>query len=449
MKLSLKWRLTAVAALASLFGISILVIQTVLTKPIFIVVATGLVLLVVYGGWLVFTGSGKRLRNGWALLIFCLLTLVTCLVIFFKQGNNLRQLAIIAILGVSYALLVSELREQYWSLRRKAAQKEKSTASFQQPILIINPKSGDGRAIKASVDKKAAKMGIRVIITKRGDSIEELAKSEASRGADVLGVSGGDGTLGAVAKVALEYDLPLVVLPGGTRCHFARDAGFEPEKITDALASFTGIENRVDVGDINGRIFLNNASFGLYADIVDNPDYREHKVATSRRVLQDILGGKKTAYSLIFKHKTGKKYKQAVQVLVGINPYESLKLFELGHRKSLNSGKLQIIAITKLDDNTIRQLMSTMTFKKFFSDATPDNFLQWETSSFSVDSNKNKLVVGVDGEREEYKTPVSISLHHKKLRLMVPAEGMRARSKTPLDALTVKSLWHAMLGREI
>lgn len=449
MKLSLRWRLTAAAALAALAGFAGLVIVTVLTKPVLLLLVAALMIGIVYSGWLIFTGSRQRLRFGWTLLIGCLIILVFGLVVFFIRGNDLHRLAAIVFLGIIYSLLVASLREQFWSARRAIAQQTRPTANFAHPVLIMNPKSGEGRAIKAGIDKKAKAQGIRVIVTKKGDSIEGLARRAVADGVDVLGVSGGDGTLGAVAKVALENNLPLVVLPGGTRCHFARDAGFEPERIVDALASFHGVERAVDVGLINGRVFLNNASFGLYADIVDHPGYREHKVATSRTVLRELLEGKRPPYDLRFRDGTGRQHRHAVQILVGVNPYESLKLFELGHRKSLNTGKLQITAVTKLDDATVRQLMSTITLKKFFTAKTPDNFLQWETASFRVTNQHRRLVAGVDGERETYATPVTVTLHPTKLRLMVPAEGMRPRTSLPLNAITLKRLWRAMLGQSI
>lgn len=448
MKFSLKWRLTAVAALLALISIGILMVKAILTQPVLLAVVIFLIGLIAYAGWLIFTGTGKRLHSGRLLLFVSLLALVVIIIGFFQRGNDLRQLVSIIGLGVIYSLLLTELRNQYWTQKRAVAQQQ-HTANFNSPILIINPKSGNGRAIKAGIDKKAAAAGIKVIITKRGDSIEGLARAEVARGADVLGVSGGDGTLGAVAKIALEHNLPLVALPGGTRCHFARDAGFEPERITDALESFTGVETAVDVGDINGRIFLNNASFGLYADIVDNPEYREHKVATSRKVLQDILEDNGKAYSLQFRDHENNKHQQAVLILVGVGPYETLNLLELGHRKSLSSGKLQISVVTRLDDATVKHLLGGLPFKKNASTKMADNFLQWEVSKFSLSSKSAKLVVGVDGEREEYSSPVKISLLPGKLRLMMPAEGMRGRKKLPLDTMTIKRLWRAVIGREI
>jgi diacylglycerol kinase family enzyme len=441
MKLSLKWRFAAALALVTFLAMVGVVLLAILTRPWLLLGLAAISVGFLYSSWLIFTGTKRRQRYGWGLLIISLVMLAIGVGLYLSGDNDLRRLALVIGLGAIYVSLVQALRERYWVQKRAIAQKTKSTASFRQPVLIINPKSGNGRAIKAGIDKRAKALGIKVIITKKGDSIEGLARQAVADGVDVLGVSGGDGTLGAVAKVALEHDLPLVILPGGTRCHFARDAGFDPERITDALASFHGIERPVSVGVINGRVFLNNASFGLYADIVDSPDYRDHKVATSRKVLQSILEGDRPAYDLHFRDQAGKQHRRAVQILVGVNPYETLNLIELGHRKSLSTGQLQVTVVTKLDDTTIAQLMTTITLKQLFTSKLPTNFLQWETTNFRVTSKSRQIVVGVDGEREKYDSPVTISLYPTQLRLMVPAEGMRGRTITPLNMATIKRLW--------
>jgi hypothetical protein len=85
--------------------------------------------------------------------------------------------------------------------------------------------------------------------------------------AGVLGVAGGDGSLGPVAAIAIERDLPFVCIPFGTRNHFARDAGLPLDPV-EALAAFDGRERRIDVGRVNGRVFLNNVSLGAYAGLV-------------------------------------------------------------------------------------------------------------------------------------------------------------------------------------
>lgn len=446
MKLSIFWRLVASAALAAFAGCVWIIIDVTVSTPILLLLTLTTAGISCYGVWLIFTGTGARLAWGWVITLIAIITLFIEIRFLMKNSLELNQLILLVILATTYALLLRLLRSQYWAQKRAHNLEQLPTATFKQPVLIMNPKSGDGRAMKAGIDRLAQEQGIKVIITKKSDNIEELARAEAKKGADVLGVSGGDGTLGAVAKVALECDLPLVVLPGGTRCHFARDLGLDPEQIVDSLASFRGVERRIDVGDINGRIFLNNASFGLYADIVDEPDYREHKVATSRTVLQELLDGTRRPYSLNYTDGEGKRHTTATQLLVGINEYQTLKLFELGHRDRLDAGNLQVTAITKLNDQTVRQLMTTLTLTKFFSDKTPDDFQQWTTTSFTVSSKKAKLIVGVDGERETFTTPVKIAIRHKALRVIVPPEGIRDRRHSPIGRKVITRLFEAATG---
>jgi diacylglycerol kinase family enzyme len=108
-------------------------------------------------------------------------------------------------------------------------------------------------------------------------------------GADMLGVAGGDGTQALVAGVAAEYDVPLLVISAGTRNHFALDLGLDrqdPSRCLDALTD--GVELHVDLGAVNGRPFVNNASFGAYAELVQSPDYRADKAQTALRQLPDL-----------------------------------------------------------------------------------------------------------------------------------------------------------------
>jgi len=447
MKLSIFWRLVATTALAAFAGCVWIIIDLTISTPLLLLLTLTTAGVSCYGVWLIFTGTGARQAWGWVVALTSVIALFIEIIFLIKNSLELGQLILLVILATTYVLLLRILRRQYWIQKRALKQDELSTTSFKQPVLIINPKSGNGRAIKAGIDRLARDQGIRVMVTKKTDSIEGLARAEAKKGADVLGVSGGDGTLGAVAKVALECNLPLVILPGGTRCHFARDLGLDPEQIVDSLASFHGVERRIDVGDINGRIFLNNASFGLYADIVDEPNYREHKVATSRTVLKELLDGSRPRYSLNYKDGQGKRHATATQLLVGVNEYQTLKLFELGHRDKLDAGVLQVTAITELNDQTIRQLMTTLTLTKFFSDKTPDNFQQWTTTSFTVNSKQSKLIVGVDGEREAYAAPVKVTIRHKALRVIVPPEGIRDRRHSPIGRRVITKLLEAVSGR--
>ena len=439
MRIGTKWRLVATVALV-LYGALVLGVVWWLAHNIlfalFLGIATGCF---VYGGWLIFTSSGKRARKGYLFAGLSLALVGVAVMYLARHADVLRGIIVVAAAAALYLLLLTALRKYYWSQARTLGQHEGHTR-FAHPFLIVNPKSGDGRAIRAHIPELAQDMGIKVLLTKKGDDVEALARRAVAQGADVLGVSGGDGSLGAVAKVAIEHGLPMVVLPGGTRCHFARDIGLSPKRIADALQGFFGVERRVDVANMNGRIVLNNVSFGLYADIIDNPDYRDHKHEVSRRTLRALLDGAKHPYRLQFRYK-GHQFYEAVQILIGVNRYTTLDVFELGHRERLDEGVLQITAVTNLDDVLVAKLLRVMSVDRLRGKSALPDVHQWTAPKFIVSAISSQIVVGVDGEREEYTSPVTITLMPRALRLYVPAEGVRGRAKNPFSAFIAGRLW--------
>lgn len=442
MRLPVVWRVVAVVALL-VYALLVLLLVSVLLHNLGLAVALGLTGLgLLWGGWLTFTGRQKRVVAGVVLLGVTTVAIFVEFIYFAGSDDTqmLRVVLLVAALTALYLALIAKLRQVYWEEARTAGEASGKTLHFQCPYLIINPKSGNGRALEAHIPELAAQQGITIKLLQKGDDVEELARQAAREGADVLGVSGGDGSIGAVAKVALERDLPMVVLPGGTRCHFARDLGLDPERIADALAGFHGVERHIDVADINGRMFLNNVSFGLYADIVDKPDYREHKLRAARTVLSDLLSGTKRPYDLRFRH--GKeRFRRAAQVLVGVNRYKLLNVTELGQRERLDEGVLQVTAITKLDDAMVASLAKAMSFDKQ-SGKTMSDFHQWVSKTFEMGSGQKRLVVGVDGEREEFRVPVRVRIRPGALRICVPAEGVRNRAAHAFAPQTVRRLWH-------
>ena len=440
MYIKAKWRVVAgVSFLLYVLLIAIALwwlVQNVLIAVCIGISAGGLA----YGVWIVFSGKDSRIQKGYALMIASLLLMVAIVAGAARTNDILRGIVTAVALALLYLVLLTRLRSVYWQHARQKRQASGRVGQFSAPFLIVNPKSGNGRAIKAHIPKLAGAMGIRVFITKRGDDIEAVARRAVAAGADVLGISGGDGSIGAVAKIALEHKLPMVVLPGGTRCHFARDIGLEPKRIADALQGFNGIERRIDVAVINKcRVVLNNVSFGLYADIIDHPDYREHKRDVSRRVLSDLVDGTKQAYDLRFQYG-GRQFRKAVQLLIGVNRYTTLNVFEMGHRKRLDEGVLQIFALTRLNDSLVAKMLSAMSIGRLRGNALPDTY-QWMANEFQVDAPDAQLVAGVDGERETYKTPVTIKIMPQALRLYVPAEGIRGRRKNPFSLAIGRELW--------
>ena len=122
-------------------------------------------------------------------------------------------------------------------------------------------------------------------------SLDALVADAVASGADALGVAGGDGSLAVVAAAALAHGIPFVCIPAGTRNHFALDVGVDRRDLVGALDAFTdGVERRIDVAQVNGRLFLNNVSLGIYGDAVRRPEYRDAKVRTLLATAQAVLG---------------------------------------------------------------------------------------------------------------------------------------------------------------
>src|SRR5918999_1733944 len=141
------------------------------------------------------------------------------------------------------------------------------------PWLLVNPRSGDGKAGRVGLVEAARAMGVGVHVLEAGDDPAGLARAAVAGGADAVGVAGGDGSMGLVAAVAVETGVPFVCVPSGTRNHFAGDLGLDREDPLAALEAFAGTERRVDVGGGGERVFVNNVSLGAYADLVADPRY--------------------------------------------------------------------------------------------------------------------------------------------------------------------------------
>ena len=142
------------------------------------------------------------------------------------------------------------------------------------------------------------------------------------RGADAVGMAGGDGSLAVVAAAASAQGLPFVCVPAGTRNHFARDLGVARRDIVGALDAFTeGLERRIDVGEVNGRLFLNNVSFGVYGDAVQRPDYRSAKLRVLLETAEEVLGPSGSAPPLRIVDDRGREHAQPAVLLVSNNPY--------------------------------------------------------------------------------------------------------------------------------
>jgi Diacylglycerol kinase catalytic domain len=149
--------------------------------------------------------------------------------------------------------------------------------SLRQPA-VRRRQGGTSRA------RRARARGIEAILLRPGDDLAALAQQAVARGADALGAAGGDGSLARVAAAALAHGVPFVCVPAGTRNHFALDVGVDRHDLAGSLDAFTdGVERRIDVAEVNARLFLNNVSLGVYVDAVRQPAYRDARQACCSR----------------------------------------------------------------------------------------------------------------------------------------------------------------------
>jgi len=207
------------------------------------------------------------------------------------------------------------------------------------PFLIMNPKSGGGKVVRFGLQRKAEDLGAEVFLMSGSEPVDVagVARKAVADGADLLGVAGGDGTQALVAGVAGQHGLPFVVITAGTRNHFALDLGLDRDDPSACLAALSdGVDLCVDLGVIGGQTFVNNASFGAYAEVVKTPAYRGDKVGTTLDVLPDVLHGHRGAR--LTARMEGTEISAPQALLVANNPYGTADIAGLGRRVRLDRG---------------------------------------------------------------------------------------------------------------
>jgi diacylglycerol kinase family enzyme len=235
-----------------------------------------------------------------------------------------------------------------------------------RPVLLINPRSGDGRAARAALDENAREQGIEAVVVTPEQSLAALVGDVVAGGADALGMAGGDGSLAVVASAALSHGLPFICVPAGTRNHFALDLGIDRRDVVGALGAFTdGVERRIDVGMVNDRMFLNNVSLGVYGDAVRHPAYRDAKVRTVLATAMAGLSSTAPVPSLTVVDDRGEAHSQPAVVLVSNNPYALAPPRVAATRPRLDGARLGIVVLDAPDSgpNRAARAWSAPTFE--------------------------------------------------------------------------------------
>jgi diacylglycerol kinase family enzyme len=277
----------------------------------------------------------------------------------------------------------------------------------ERPVLFVNLHSGGGKAASAELVERARERGIETVAFGPDASLGELADEALSRGADALGVAGGDGSLALVAARAVAQGLPFVCVPAGTRNHFAFDVGVDRDDLVGALDAFTdGIERRIDVGEVNGRLFLNNVSLGVYGEAVREPGYRDAKARTLAATAARVLGPSAPAAGLSVVDDRGRTHRDPAVVLVSNNPYALEPPQAPGTRAALDGGRLGVLVLDK-------------------PDATGSLGRSWTVSSLEVEASA-PVHAGIDGEAVELAPPLRFAVRPAALRVRIAARHATA-----------------------
>jgi diacylglycerol kinase family enzyme len=255
---------------------------------------------------------------------------------------------------------------------------------------------------------------------REGEDAADLARGAADRGASALGMAGGDGSLGAVAAVCLERNLPFLCVPLGTRNHFARDVGFDREDPVGALAAFEGGERAVDVGFVGDRLFLNNVSLGLYAALVhDQQRKTRNRVVAFLRMAPAALGRSRRPLGVSFDLEGRREHHHALVVLVGNNDYCIESMSDLGERQRLDEGLLHAYVVEAATRRTVVGLLLRAAIGRA-EDA--DALVEWSAERFSVESAHRRIHAAIDGEPVVLESPLEFEIRPRALRVLVPLQ---------------------------
>jgi diacylglycerol kinase family enzyme len=285
------------------------------------------------GGWTALRREGIG-RSAAAAL--CATALIAATLLLILLGGVLPDLVVVA----AFALAVLFARAAF------RVHVERPTAPPpRRPVLFFNPRSGGGKATRFHLAEEARRRGIRPVELGPGQDLRELVEDAVAAGADALAMAGGDGSQAIVAELAAARGLPYACVPAGTRNHFALDLGVDRDDVVGSLDAFVeGGERHVDLAEVNGRVFVNNVSIGLYADAVQRPGYRDAKLRTLLEMAPAELGSDRPGTALRWHGPDGTEGRDTLALLVSNNVYRLGVAIGSGTRPRLDEGVLGLTA---------------------------------------------------------------------------------------------------------
>ena len=406
-----------------------------------LVVAVVALLVAVMAGWAALVHRGTTRVVASIVAVLALIGLVVAL---------LRAVSLVELVLVVVLLAMSGSAARYALGHDLAADPLGASARVapaQRGVLLMNPWSGGGKVARFGLVAEAQRRGVRPVVLGAGDDLVELAERAVGEGADVLGMAGGDGSQALVADVARRHDLGFVCIPAGTRNHFALDLGLDRDDVVAALDAYgSATERRIDLALIGDRIFVNNASLGVYATVVQSEEYRAAKMSTAVQMLPDLLGPDQPGFDLRFLGPDGTPQREADLVLVSNNAYRLRRIAGFGTRERMDQGVLGVTAVTVDRGSDVAALVAAEAAGRV------DRFhgyQEWTIPEFRIESGAPLLDVGVDGEALRLPPPLVFRSLPGVLRIRIPINaGASPAALRPASSwLAATALLRVLAGR--
>ena len=418
----LRTRCAAGASLAAALGAAAIVVAGLVREPVRLPLVLAAVVLALLAGWDAMVHRGVRRYVAGAIAAGALISGV----LLFDLHALWRVLGVIVLVLASLAAARVALHD----VEQAPSFATGPVGPAARGVLLMNPRSGGGRVVRFDLENEAHARGITPIMLEPGDDLRALAERAVAQGADVLGMAGGDGSQALVAEVAQRHGVAMVCVPAGTRNHFALDLGLDRDDVVGALDAFgDAAEGRVDLAWVNDRVFVNNASLGIYATVVQTDGYRNAKIRTAAQMLPDLLGPDARGLGLRLDPEEPDRQIDTDLLLVSNNVYRVQRFSGFGTRARLDEGVLGVVTLTLDSTTDVPALLA--------AEARGDlsrhrGFRQWSTPELVVDSGDELLAVGVDGEALTLAPPLRFRSAAAALRVRVPRAPRAAAGGAPL-----------------
>jgi diacylglycerol kinase family enzyme len=437
-------RLAAIAAILVIAAVAVGTLVRVVSDPLRVLVELLLLVVLLGAGWIALTRSAARRTLAAVVAVAALVALIGSLI-------NAEGYLIASLVVRILAVVLSVGLAQYALGRTETALKAAETPGTPVPgarrgVLFMNLKSGGGKAERFHLVDECKRRGIEPVVLEGGmDWLQTVRDKAASGDVDVLGMAGGDGSQAMVGTVAAEFGLPMVVVPAGTRNHLALDLGLDREDVVGAMDAYgEAVERQMDLADVNGHVFVNNVSLGLYAAIVRSPAYRDAKADTTLATLPQVLGPDTEPFDLRFAGPDGEEHRGAHVIQISNNPYGATA-GALGSRPRLDTHTLGVIALV------LTKQAGAGSFLAALATGHPDRFkglTSWATPTFEVTSDE-PIEIGLDGETEVMDSPLRFSIRPTPVRVRLPkhAIGYSPAARSIGWKESLRRLWDVVLGR--